>query len=75
MQRLRTSSTTNNNQSQEMAGLMNHDIHMAKVYLAEARRTKHRNWAFVLLGWAAKRRLAVFKPAEAKGQLNLFGGA
>ena len=54
---------------------MNQDIHMAKVYLAEARRTKHRNWAFVLLGWAAKRRLAAFKPAEAKGQLNLFGDA
>lgn len=54
---------------------MNQDIHMAKVYLAEAKRTKHRNWAFVLLGWAAKRRLAAFKPVEIKGQLNLFGDA
>jgi hypothetical protein len=54
---------------------MNFDIYMAKIYLTEARRTKHRNWAFVLLGWAAKRRLAAFKPAEAKGQLKLFGDA
>ena len=28
-------------------------IHCARVYLAQARITKHRNWAFVLLGWVA----------------------
>lgn len=31
-------------------------IRMARVYLAEARRTNHRQWAFVLLTWAANRR-------------------
>lgn len=38
------------------------NIHLAKVYLQQARLTKHRNWAFVLLDWAAKRR----KAAQAK---------
>ena len=31
-------------------------IRMARVYLAEAQRTCHRQWAFVLLAWAAARR-------------------
>ena len=45
-------------------------IHMARVYLTEARRTKHRNWAFTLLGWAANcRRRATVKPA---GQMDMF---
>ena len=34
------------------------DRYMARVYLAQAKATKHRDWAFVLLGWAAKCRLA-----------------
>ena len=33
------------------------NIHLAKVYLQQARLTKHRNWAFVLLAWAANARI------------------
>lgn len=29
------------------------DRYMARVYLAQAKATKHRSWAFTLLGWAA----------------------
>jgi len=30
--------------------------YMARVYLAQAKATKHRAWAFTLLSWAAKAR-------------------
>jgi hypothetical protein len=55
---------------------MRDEIKMARIYLTEARRTKHRNWAFVLLRFAANCRLRAFipaAPAKPKGQLNLFG--
>ena len=32
------------------------NIHQARVYLGQARSTKHRQWRATLLGWAAKRR-------------------
>lgn len=41
--------------------------HQARVYLAQAKATKHRAWAFTLLSWAAKcRRESV------KAQRGLF---
>ena len=46
--------------------------HMARLYISEARRTKHRAWAFTLLTWAAKCRLAAMAEVR-KGQLDLFG--
>jgi hypothetical protein len=33
-----------------------HHKRMARIYLFEARRTIHRDWAFTLLEWAALRR-------------------
>lgn len=32
-------------------------IHMARVYLHQARCTPHRSWRFTLMQWAAERRL------------------
>ena len=46
-----------------------HNIRMARIYLAEARKTIHRSWAFTLLTWAAERRL---RAAQGKGQKELF---
>lgn len=46
--------------------------HMARVYLAQARATKHRGWAFTLLAWAAKCRKAAMNERR-KGQIELFG--
>jgi len=37
------------------------DRYMARVYLAQAKATKHRAWAFTLLAWAAKHRMASMK--------------
>lgn len=46
-----------------------HNVRMARIYLFEARRTIHRDWAFTLLTWAAERRL---RAAQGKGQMELF---
>lgn len=46
-----------------------HNVRMARIYLSEARRTIHRDWAFTLLTWAAERRL---RAAQDKGQMELF---
>ena len=34
-----------------------HQKRMARIFLFEARKTVHRDWAFTLLNWAAERRL------------------
>lgn len=47
------------------------NIEMARIYLQEARRTKHRGWAFTLLNWAADRRRAAMAERYV-GQLDLF---
>lgn len=36
-------------------------IHQARVYLAQARATKHRGWAFTLRDWSAKCRLKAMR--------------
>lgn len=46
-----------------------HNVRMARIYLYEARRTIHRDWAFTLLTWAAERRL---RAAQGNGQKELF---
>lgn len=46
------------------------NIHQARVYIQQARLTKHRNWAFVLLAWAANCRERATKITV--GQLDLF---
>lgn len=46
-----------------------HNIRMARIYLYEARRSIHRDWAFTLLTWAAERR---FRAAQDNGQKELF---
>lgn len=38
-----------------------HHMRMARIYLHQARYTVHRGWAFVLLAWAAERRLAALR--------------
>lgn len=41
------------------------NIHQARVYIAQARQTKHRGWAATLLKWAgARRRAAMAGPAQ-----------
>lgn len=57
-------------------------VHMARIYLKEARVTKFRGWKLTLLGFAAARRkkaigfIERFPVAEQikTGQLDLFGG-
>jgi hypothetical protein len=34
-----------------------HHTRMARIFLHEARKTVHRDWAFTLLSWAAQRRM------------------
>jgi len=54
---------------------------MARIYLHQAHETPHRSWAFVLLTWAAERRMKALRfywttPRRAKPskphQLELF---
>jgi hypothetical protein len=47
------------------------NIMCARMYLHEAAHTKHRSWAFTLLGFAANCRLRAM-PEKAAGQLELF---
>lgn len=46
-------------------------IHMARVYLHQARCTRHRAWQFTLMQWAAERRIKAAACREIK-QGNLF---
>jgi len=50
--------------------------HQARVYLAQARATKHHTWRVKLQQWAAKCRREAFAPKppgqDTAGQLNLF---
>lgn len=49
------------------------NIHTARVYIAQARATKHRQWRFILLSWAAKRRLMALGEIRLnQSQRNLF---
>jgi len=49
-------------------------IHQARVYLRESksRRTKHRAFSFVLLGWAANCRREAAMVRNAPNQLDMF---
>ena len=57
-----------------------HHLRMARIYLFEAHKTVHRSWAFILLAWAAERRLKAFRiwmttprsATSSKPQLELF---
>ncbi|MDD3381841.1 MAG: hypothetical protein PHD68_11645 [Rugosibacter sp.] len=57
-----------------------HNIRMARFYLHQAHESVHRNWSFVLLDWAAKRRLRALhfywvtprKAVQPARQLTLF---
>lgn len=49
-------------------------IHMARVYLCESRRSSHRGWSFTLLEWAGKCRRAMAMKRRAPVQPDLFGG-
>lgn len=44
-------------------------LHLARVYIAQARATPWLGWKFQLLEWAAKHRLAA---AKQTGQMELF---
>ncbi len=46
--------------------------HIARVFLTQARATKHASWRATLLGWARKRRTA---GRQQPRQLDLFGMA
>ena len=49
------------------------NIHLAKVYLMQAKLTKHRNWSFVLLSWAANCRRRAMQPERIEtAQMDLF---
>lgn len=53
-------------------------IHMARVYLAQARNSRlkgHASFHATLLRWASRRRMAVYQPTllgDARGQGKLF---